>query len=230
MRTIVVIPARGGSKAIPRKNLVDLGGRPLIAWSIETALTIQTTGFVDQVVVSTEDKEISQVARKYGADLPFVRPAKLAEDEISIIPVLQNALENLGWPIDYILSLQPTAPFVKASSLIDAINLIKSTGCDSVVSVTRIHHAHPYRVYSLTENKALNPLFKQGERYLQKQDLPPYHTFSGGFYLRKAKLLLSWNNKDFCLGDDIRGLELDSKESLDIDSIEDLEYCRHVIS
>ncbi len=233
MRTVVLIPARGGSKAIPRKNLVDLGGRPLLAWVISTAQTVQQAGIVDHVVVSTEDQEIAEVARELGADLPFVRPGGLAEDEISIISVLQNAQENFkmyGWHTEAVLSLQPTSPFIKAGSLIDAINLMKLTNCDSVVSVSRIHHAHPYRAYNLNENKALSPLFEQGERYLQKQDLPPFYTFSGGFYLRKSELLPSWNNADFCLGDDIRGIELDSKESLDIDTIEDLEFCRHVIS
>lgn len=184
-------------------------------------------------MVSTEDKEIAKVARKLGADLPFVRPDGLAEDEISIIPVLQNALENcrkFGWPTDTILSLQPTSPFIKAGSLINAINLIKLTDCYSVGGVARIHHTHPYHAYNLSEKKALIPLFKQGERYLQKQDLPPFYTFTGGFYLRKSKLLPSWHNKNFCLGDDIRGIELDSKEGLDIDTIEDLEFCRQVVS
>ena len=109
MRTIVVIPARGGSKTVPRKNLADLGGRPVIGWSIESALAAQAIGAVDRVVVSTDDPEIARMAKRLGAELPFMRPDELATDEISIIPVLMHAadtFDGFGWNTDAILSLQ----------------------------------------------------------------------------------------------------------------------------
>ena len=107
---------------------------------------------------------------------------------------------------------------------------MKSSDCDSLVRVTRIHHDHACRAYNLTKNKSLSPLLKQGNRYLKKQDFPPFYTFSDAFYLRRSELLFNWSTKDFCLGDDIRDIELDSKEGLDIDTIEVLEFCRQIVS
>ncbi len=233
MQTIVVIPARGGSKTIPRKNLADLGGRPVIGWAIESALAAKAIGFVARVVVSTDDTEIAETAERLGAELPFMRPDELASDDVSIIPVLMHAadyLDRSGWTPDAILSLQPTAPFVRTESIIRSIKMMQESDCDSVTGMVRIDHGHPYRAYGLGSGGTLMPFVEDGERYLQKQDLPPFFTFSGGLYLRKRSLLKDWCGTDFCLGETRRGIELDAIEGLDIDTPLDLTICRAVAS
>ena len=233
MQTIIVIPARGGSKTVPRKNLADLGGRSIIGWAIESALAAKEMGAVDRVVVSTDDTEIAKAAERLGAELPFKRPDELATDEVSIIPVLMHAADTfdaLGWKPNAILSLQPTAPFVRTASIIRAVDLMRETGCDSVTGMVRIEHGHPFRAYELDDGGALTPFVGAGERYLQKQDLPPYFTFSGGIYLRKRSLLSTWGGEGFCLGETRRGIELDAIEGLDIDTPTDLMICRAVAS
>ena len=110
MKVLAVIPARGGSKSIPRKNLVDVAGRPLIAWAIGAAREAKR---LDRVIVSTEDEEIAETARKWGAEVPFVRPPELATDTISLIPVVQHALramDGLGFGADAVVSMQATSP------------------------------------------------------------------------------------------------------------------------
>ena len=115
MKTLAVIPARGGSKSIPRKNLADVAGRPLIAWVIGAAREAKR---LDRVIVSTEDEEIAETARRYGAEVPFVRPAELATDTVSLIPVVQHALaamDGLGFRADAVMSLQATSPGLRGS-------------------------------------------------------------------------------------------------------------------
>ena len=233
MQTIVVIPARGGSKTVPRKNLADLGGQPMIRWAIDSALAAKAAGAVDRVVITTDDIEIAKTAEHLGAELPFMRPDELATDEVSIIPVLMHAadaFDALGWNPDAILSLQPTAPFVRTASIVNAVDMMQETGCDSVTGMVRIDYGHPFRAYGLDEGGALMPFVEDGERYLQKQDLPPYFTFSGGLYLRKRSRLSTWGGVDFCLGETRRGIELDAIEGLDIDTPMDLTICRAVAS
>ena len=186
-----------------------------------------------QCVVSTDDPEIARTAERLGAELPFMRPDELATDEISIIPVLMHAadtFDGFGWNPDAILSLQPTAPFVRCESIVGAVAMMRETGCDSVTGMVRIDHGHPYRAYEIGDGGTLQPFVEEGERYLQKQDLPPYFTFSGGLYLRRRALLKDWSGTDFCLGAMRRGIELDAIEGLDIDTPMDLTVCRAVAS
>ena len=226
MSVLLVIPARGGSKTIPRKNLADVAGRPLISYAIENALAAKLE---DRVIVSTEDPEIAETARSWGAEVPFERPQELAGDEVSLVPVVAHAMRTLDeqdWHATAVVSLQPTAPFVRAGSLDAGIRLLLDSGCDSVVSVRRVEHNHPYWIQELDAEHRIRFANPEGERFLQKQDLPPFYFLCGCFYVRRRRLLEEWSGRDFGLGRDRRAVVVDAREALDIDTPVDLALCR----
>jgi len=229
MKILGVIPARGGSKGIPRKNLKRVAGKPLIAYATEAALKSK---LLDRIIVSTEDREIARVAKRYGAEVPFIRPKKLAQDEISTIPVVQHAMKYLekseGWRADVIASIQPTSPLIEATDIDSAVNKLIKTGCDSVVSVSKIAHGHPYWAMKL-EGDRIIPLNPKGYRCLQKQNLPSFYVLNGALYVRKRKLLENWSGHDFALGKDVRAIVMDETKSIDIDTPLDLIIAENLI-
>lgn len=228
MKILGVIPARGGSKAVPRKNLKMLASKPLISYVIEAVLK---SDLLNRVIVSTEDEEIAQVAKRFGAEVPFLMPPELARDEVSLIPVAQHAaryFDKEGWKADIIASIQPTSPLIEAENIDSAINKLMETGCDSVVTVCKITHGHPYWAMKL-EDDTLTPVNPKGFRYLQKQDLPPFYMINGALYVRRRKVLEEWSGHDFALGKDVRAIVMDEIKSIDIDSPLDLMIAKTVI-
>ena len=226
MSVLLVIPARGGSKGIPRKNLQLVAGRSLISYAIEHALAAT---MVHRVIVSTEDVEITEAARSWGADVPFVRPTELAQDHVSLIPVILHAaqaMDALGRHATVVVSLQPTAPLLRPQTIDEGVRVLLETGCDSVVSVRKVIHNHPYRVQQMDSDGRIKPLFPDGQQYLQKQDLPVFYALTGGLYVRRRQLLEDWSGSDFCLGIDRRAVEVDAQEALNIDSPLDLALLR----
>jgi CMP-N-acetylneuraminic acid synthetase len=171
VRALGVIPARGGSKSVPRKNLRLLLGRPLIAWSIESAMAAKR---LDRVIVSTEDWEIAEVARRYGADVPFLRPAELAADDTSDLPVFQHALRALreaeGYMPDAVVHLRPTQPLRTAEEIDVAVELWAQSGADCVKSVRPVTE-HPFKMYRLAGDR-LVPYFETEERRRRGPDVP----------------------------------------------------------
>ena len=149
MKVLGVIPARGGSKSIPRKNLADVAGRPLLAYIVEAGLTAR---HVDRLIVSTEDEEIADAARSLGAEVPFRRPEALAADEVSLIPVVQHAMRAMdesGFRSDVVVSLQATSPFLEGKDVDLLVEKMREGEADSAVSVERVEHQHPYWVKRL---------------------------------------------------------------------------------
>lgn len=226
MRVLAVIPARGGSKSVPGKNLADVNGRPLISYVIEAALR---AGLVRRVVVSTEDDAIARAAEDWGADVPFRRPVELATDEVSIIPVVEHAMremDRLGFSADVVVSLQPTSPFIEADDVDNAVRKLKESGADSVVSVKPIAHEHPFWVKKLDGDRIVPFNEYTNESFLQRQDLPPAYIYDGGIFVRRRKLLETWNGRDFGLGEDVRGIVLGGWKSAHIDDELHLELVR----
>ena len=148
MKTLAIIPARGGSKGVPRKNVRALAGKPLIAWTIEAALAASG---LDRVIVSTEDAEIAAISREFGADVPFLRPAELAGDATTTLAVLQDLLARLetdeGYRPDAVMTLQPTSPLRTPDHINDAIALFEADPeADALVSCIQVPHIfHPER-------------------------------------------------------------------------------------
>ncbi len=226
MKTLIVIPARGGSKSIPRKNLADVAGRPLIAYVIEAACAARRA---ERVIVSTDDDEIASVARQWGAEVPFVRPPELAGDAVSLLPVVIHALhamDALGFRADAVLSAQPTSPFLEGSDFDALITKLEESGADAVASVMAVQHEHPFWVKRLVADRICPFNEYTNEGFLQRQDLPPAYIYDGALFLRRRHVLESWSGRDFGLGKDVRAVVLGGLKSLHIDDALHLELVR----
>jgi N-acylneuraminate cytidylyltransferase len=181
---IAIIPARGGSKRIPRKNIKDFCGKPMIAWSIEAA---HLCGCFDHIIVSTDDTAIAEVARAYGAQVPFMRPPDLSGDDACIIPVMANAIEwlnhNVG-DVKLACCLFATAPFVQAADLQRGLQLLGSVGADYAFSVT--NYAFPIqRAIRITSEQRVE-MFQPEHFHTRSQDLVAAWHDAGQFYWGKS--------------------------------------------
>ena len=220
-----IIPARGGSKSMPRKNIKSLLGKPLIAWAIEA---LKESGVCDRVVVSTDDQEIADVAKKYGAEVPFMRPAELAQDTSPTLPVLQHAVkwlkENEAWEPDVIILTQATTPCVPAACIKDGFNLFLKSNADSVISLVEVPGGYsPHWQFNLKEGNEAE-LFVGGPVkgvIRRRQDLPKTYIRNSAFYIFKTKLLFDEDPSFY--GNDVCGFVMDAKYAVDIDTPEDWE-------
>jgi CMP-N,N'-diacetyllegionaminic acid synthase len=216
---IGLIPARGGSKSIPRKNLVALAGRPLLAFSAEAALGARR---LDRVLLSTDDAEIAAVGRALGLETPFVRPAELSGDAAGMLPVMRHALdwlsENGPEPIAIVL-LQPTSPLRTARHIDDAVELLLTSGAETVVSVVEVPHQYsPASVMTMHADGRLTP-FLAGPSILRRQDKPRVFARNGPAILAVQSAVL---RSGTLYGEATIGYRMSAAESLDIDEPDDL--------
>jgi N-acylneuraminate cytidylyltransferase/CMP-N,N'-diacetyllegionaminic acid synthase len=190
MKILAIIPARGGSKGVPRKNVCLLAGKPLIAWTIEAA---KQSDLLDRIVLSTDAEYITEVAQTYGINVPFLRPVELAqEDTPGIAPVLHAVSwleQNESYYPDYVLVLQPTSPFRTSSDIDAAIRLAQQNQADGVVSVVPVHQ-HPYWTKCISDDGRLVDFLPLEKDYPRRQDLPPVYALNGAIYLVKREVLL----------------------------------------
>lgn len=224
MNILAVVPARSGSKGIPGKNTRVIGGKPLLAYVLEASAAANG---ITKRVVSTESARIAELAHAYGAAVPFFRPPELAEDSVSLIPVLQHAMrffDNTGWHADAVLSLQPTSPLLSTQDIERSIQVLHETGCDSVVAVTQILHHHPFRAMKVDHGRILPLTEYTSDRFLQKQDRPAAYGFTGGLYLRRRVLLEEWTGQDFALGKDSRAMTIEPERAVNIDHEVDIFF------
>jgi pseudaminic acid cytidylyltransferase len=181
---VAIIPARGGSKRIPRKNIREFCGKPMIAWSIEAALA---SNCFDQVVVSTDDEEIAEVARRYGAEVPFLRPPHLADDYAGTIPVIRHAVEALheqGRSFDLVCCIYATAPLISVDDLRNGLQRLVDTSADYVFPVSSFP-SPIQRAYRITEEGVLQ-MFHPENFSVRSQDLEPAFHDAGQFYWGKS--------------------------------------------
>lgn len=195
MHILAIIPARGGSKSIPRKNLRLLGGKPLIAYSIEQA---NRSGFITRVVVSTDEQEIAEVSRHYGAEVPFLRPPELAQDDTPDLPVFQHALtwleQHKGYVPDLVVHLRPTTPNRRVETIDLAIQTyLKHPDIDSLRSVTPAEHS-PFKMWFIKDDGCLQPVIRLGNRHesfnLPRQALPPAYQGDGYIDITRPDVIL----------------------------------------
>ena len=209
MKTLALIPARGGSKGIPRKNIKLFAGKPLIAWTIEAALSSQ---FIDAVVVSTEDEEIAGIARQWNAQVPFLRPATLAQDDTPGIAPVLHALEQLPH-FEAVLLLQPTSPLRTTDDIDACIRLAQRLDAPSVVSICE-PNIHPYWMYRLGRDQRLRRLMDV-ESISSRQALPPIYVLNGAMYyartdwLRQSKALVTDETAAYVMPPE-RSIDLDT--------------------
>lgn len=191
MKVLGVIPARGGSKGVPRKNLRPLCGKPLLAWTAETALAAPC---LERVVLSTDDEEIAALGRALGLEVPFLRPAELATDEALAIDVVLHALafcEQQWGRFDAIFTLQPTNPLRTAGDITGAAALLEQTGADSVISFADAGDKHPARMKQIGEDlRVIDPPFAEAVEGMPRQLLPKYYLREGSVYLTRRDVLV----------------------------------------
>ncbi len=222
---LAVIPARGGSRGVPRKNTYSLCGKPLIAYTIESGLQAQS---LDRLIVSTDDEEITEVAQHYGAEVPFLRPKELACHDTPTVPVLQHAVHwleaNEGRCIDALVTLQPTSPLRRAEDIDAAVQKLLDTGADSVVSVCLAKHS-PYWMKRL-EGDRMFPFLPHAPEYTRRQELPPVYRLNGAVYVTRRDVLMEQGRM---LGEDTRAIVMDQESSLDTDTILDLKLAELIL-
>ena len=216
MSRVAIIPARGGSKRIPRKNVKAFCGKPMIAWSIEAA---KASGCFDQIIVSTDDEEIANVARGWGAAAPFMRPAELSDDFAGTMPVMRHAVEWLNQndaEVEYACCIYATAPFVSAEDLKQGFQLIKDMGSSYAFSVTSYPFPPP-RAIRITESGRV-AMFNPEHFQTRSQDLEEAWHDAGQFYWGSAK---AWCEERPIFGEDSVPVKLPRHRVQDIDTPED---------
>ncbi|MFJ7917863.1 MULTISPECIES: cytidylyltransferase domain-containing protein [unclassified Lysinibacillus] len=219
-KVLAIIPARGGSKGVPRKNIKELAGKPLIAWTIEEA---KKSKYIDRIIVSSEDKEILQVAQKFGADVPFVRPANLAEDTTAGIEPVLHALEHFS-DYEYVVMLQPTSPLRLVEDIDGCIEQLLQENGEFCVSVCEVGQS-PYWMYTLDSSAKMQPLLKQQTLITRRQDLPKVYTLNGAIYLANIDLLKKTRN---FITEETIAYVMPVERSYDIDTEEDFKICEYL--
>ena len=220
MKTFALIPARGGSKGIPRKNVLPIAGKPLMAWTIEAALRSR---LLDAVVVSTEDAEIAEVAQRAGAQVPFMRPRELAQDDTPGIDPVFHALAQLPG-FDAVLLLQPTSPLRQTADIDDCLRMARQASLASIVSVSE-PDTHPCWTYRLTADGTLAPLI-DGAAAIRRQDLPPVYAVNGALYFANA----AWLQKSRRLVNaETRAFIMPRERSVDIDTPLDWRFAEMLL-
>lgn len=211
-RALGVIPARGGSKAVPRKNVREAGGQPLIAWTIAAA---QASRHLDRTILSSDDPEIIEVARTHGCEAPFVRAASLAGDQTATLDVVLDALERCpGYR--WVVVLQPTSPLRTAGDIDGAIERCVEAGAPACVSVSPAQES-PYWMYRLDDAGRLVPLLPDS-RLVRRQDLPPVYHLNGAVYVARTDWLA--RVRAF-INDETVGYEMPVDRSFDVDTERD---------
>jgi CMP-N-acetylneuraminic acid synthetase len=227
IRVLGVITARGGSKGIYRKNIVQLLGKPLLVYTVEAAFASKR---LTRTVLSTDDIAIAEVGLRSGIDVPFMRPPELAGDDVATIPVLQHAVEELeraGETYDAILTLQPTNPLRRAADIDGAIDMLESTGADSVISFVEVGEHHPARMkWIAPDGRVSDPPFAEAFEGQPRQQLQRLYLREGSIYLTRRTVLMEQNSMK---GNDCRAWIIPPERALNIDTPFDLLMTEQVL-
>jgi CMP-N-acetylneuraminic acid synthetase len=220
VRILGLVPARGGSQGIPRKNLRPLLGKPLLAWTAESALAARSLA---RVVLSTDDEEIAETGRRCGLEVPFVRPAELARNDTASLPVVLHALsalEEAGDRFDAVCLLQPTSPLREPSDVDGAAELLERTGAESVLSFVDVGEKHPARMkFVAADGRVFTPSFGEAFEGQRRQELPKLYLREGSIYLTKTRVLVE---KRSFQGDDCRAWIVPEERAVNVDTPFDL--------
>jgi CMP-N-acetylneuraminic acid synthetase len=215
---LAIIPARGGSKGIPRKNLKELAGKPLIVWTIEEA---GKSKYIDRIILTSEDDEIIKAAQKWGCEVPFVRPAELAGDDTPGIKPVIHAINAIGEKYDYIVLLQPTSPLRTANDIDACIQTCIQKNAPVCVSVCASPKS-PFWMYTLNDETKLCPLLQTEPSFTCRQSLPPVYVLNGALYVAQADYLLQ---KKCFISEETLAYIMPADRSWDIDDEIDFRIC-----
>ena len=222
-RILAVIPARGGSKGIPGKNIKMLAGKPLLAWTIEAA---KGSRYIDRLILSSDDKDIISVALEYGCEVPFVRPANLAQDDTPGIAPVLHALEVLEEKFDYVVLLQPTSPLRQTEDIDACIEKCLEEQAMSCVTVSEVKE-NPNWMFTLEEGLYLKRLLSEGGKYKRRQDCPTYYVLNGAVYVMQCEWVQ--REKRTVFEGTIASI-MPKMRAVDIDEMLDFQLCELVIS
>ena len=228
-KILAIVPARGGSKGIPRKNLVDLCGKPLIAWSIETGRALIERGVISRVIVSTDDAEIAEVARCYGGDVPFLRPAELATDSAKAIGYVLHALDTLemvGNQYGATMLLQPTAPIRNVDAIVAAVERFKCSDSDSLISCYQEDYVSDLVMYVEDGSDRLMPMNPDHNKGIRRQEHGPVMVRGGTLYLTRTSYL---RRTQRLVADRPMFMRIPKIEAIDLNSPDDLILLRAML-
>lgn len=226
MKVLYLIPARGGSKGLPGKNIIALNGKPLIAYSIEAALN---SAFKGDVMVSTDDPTIAEVAKKYGANIPFIRPQELAGDKASGMDVVFHALDHAkkqGKEYELVMVLQPTSPLRTVEDIKNAFDLLQKSNAKAVVGVSRSEH-HPLWSNTLPEDKFMGDFIRSEMKDKQRQELPEYYQINGAIYVGYTDYI---REQKVFLGPQTIAYIMPIERAVDIDTEKDLVLAEYYLN
>jgi len=213
-KTLAIIPARGGSKSVPRKNIKLLNGEPLISYSIKMGLESK---YIDRIIVSTEDNEIAEIAKGYGAEV-VERPIQLSQDDTPSLPVFQQVLryleENEDYDPDIVVILQPTSPLRKVQDIDSCIKKLIDEKCDSVITVKKVEYALEW-ILKIDDGGLVKNLFNNENKAVRRQDAEDIYIPNGAVYVAWKKVI---TEKDTLKGPDTRAIVMPQERSIDIDT------------
>lgn len=225
MRVLGIIPARAGSKRLPRKNLRPLGGRPLVDWVLRAARAARA---LDRLVLSSDDEEVLTLARAHDPALPLQRPPELASDASPALDYVQHALRTLeagGDRFDAVAIIQPSSPFTRAGDIDGTVALLRRSGADSAVSVVELDHAiHPVKLKRLDGDRLL-PYLEEERGRMAAQELPRLFVRNGSVYVSRRAVL----DGGAILGEDCRGFVMPAERSVDINTGQDLLFAEFLL-
>jgi CMP-N-acetylneuraminic acid synthetase len=211
---LAIVPARGGSKRLPRKNILDFAGKPLIAWTIEAALK---SGYLDRVVVTSDSDEILEISSLYGAET-IERPSRLAEDDSSTFDAVADAISRVEEPYDYVVLLQPTSPLRESRHIDEAIELLELKKADGVISVCETDHP-PQWSNTLPPDDSLSDFLSEELLGKRSQEFGKYYRLNGAIYICDTQKLLEEGS--FFLKSGIYAYRMEKRHSIDIDDYYD---------
>lgn len=222
-KVLAIIPARGGSKGLPDKNILPLGEKSLIGWTIEAALG---ASFIDRLVLSSDDNKISEVASIFGCEVPFVRPKELASDSASTAAVVNHALSSLDEEFDVVVLLQPTSPFRTSKHIDEAIKLMVEKNAKSLVSVVKINKSPEWMYWLDQKSMGISQILK-GSVGNRRQESRSAYSLNGALYVIDVGLFREINGF-ICPG--TVAYPMTETESLDIDTLEDFDFAKFILA
>ena len=219
---LAIIPARGGSKRLPNKNILDLAGKPLITWSIKAGIKSE---YIDKVVVSSDSDDILNISQKNGADI-IKRPKDLASDKATSFDAIKHTIENINESFDYVILLQPTSPLRNDIHIDEALELFFKKKANAVISVCETDHS-PLWSNTLPKDGSMERFIDDKIKNLRSQDFPTYYRLNGAINICRTDKLLE--EKTFFIKDNIYAFKMDRESSVDIDEKIDFQLAKLMI-
>jgi CMP-N,N'-diacetyllegionaminic acid synthase len=219
---LAVIPARGGSKGIPGKNILKVNGKPLLAWTIEEA---KLSKYIDRLILSSDDENIINVAKYYNCEVPFRRPPSLSTDSTGSVPVVIHAMDVLDEKYDYVVLLQVTSPLRTSSDIDECIERCEKYNVPACVSLVECDK-HPSWMFSLDEEKMMLPLIDQPKFLIRRQDAPTVFVLNGAVYVARSKWI---RNNAYFISQETMGYVMPRDRSIDIDTPADLQLLKFMV-